>query len=108
MIAPQRKRQKQEKQFNAALKKGDRVVTISGMHGKVLDLNEDGTCILETSAGRIKFDRASISMEKSKRLSASTRKKITIVFLKKAAPFGRLFLILIVLTRTYSLPQFLL
>lgn len=74
MIAPQRKRQKQEKQFNAALKKGDRVVTISGMHGKVLDLNEDGTCILETGAGRIKFDRASISMEKSKRLSAPAKK----------------------------------
>ena len=74
MIAPQRKRQKQEKLFNAALKKGDRVVTISGMHGKILDLNEDGTCILETSAGRIKFDRASISMERSKKLSAPAKK----------------------------------
>lgn len=74
IIAPQRKRQKQEKQFISALKKGDRVVTISGLHGKVLDLNEDGTCILETGAGKIKFDRSAISMEKSKRLSAPAKK----------------------------------
>lgn len=74
LIAPQRKRQKQEKQYIAELKKGDRVVTISGMHGKVLDLNEDGTCIIETGAGKIKFDRSAISMEKSKRLNAPAKK----------------------------------
>ena len=74
IIAPQRKRQKQEKQFIAALKKGDRVVTISGMHGKVLDLNDDGTCIIETGAGKIKFDRSAISMEKSKATAAPAKK----------------------------------
>lgn len=74
MIAPQRKRQKQEKQFAAELKKGDRVVTISGMHGKVLDLNDDGTCIIETGAGKVKFDRSAISMEKSRKLNAPAKK----------------------------------
>ena len=39
MIAPQMKRAKKEKKFAAELKRGDRVVTKSGVHGKVVDLN---------------------------------------------------------------------
>lgn len=69
MIRPQMKRQKDEKKFAEALKKGDKVITKSGMHGKVVDLNDkDFSCILETMAGRIKFDRSAISMELSKKL----------------------------------------
>lgn len=71
MIRPQMKRQKQEKNFSANLKKGDRVVTKSGMHGKVLDFSEKlDAVILETGAGKITFDRASISVELSKKLNA--------------------------------------
>ena len=73
MIRPQMKRQKQEKQFAAALKKGDRVVTKSGMHGKVLDLNDDGTCVIETGAGKVKFERSAISMEMSAKLNAPAK-----------------------------------
>ncbi len=76
MIAPQMKRAKQEKQFAAALKKGDRVITKSGMHGKVVDLNDkDNSCIIETMAGKIKFDRSAISMEMSKKLNTVPAKK---------------------------------
>jgi len=71
MIAPQMKRSKQEKKFASELKRGDRVVTKSGMHGKVVDLNDkDSTCVIETSAGKIKFDRSAISMEMSAKLNA--------------------------------------
>ncbi|HMC00569.1 MAG TPA: preprotein translocase subunit YajC [Flavobacteriaceae bacterium] len=70
MIAPQMKRAKKEKKFAAELKKGDRVVTKSGMHGKVIDLNEkDGSCVIETMAGKIKFERSAISMEMSNKLN---------------------------------------
>lgn len=70
MIAPQMKRQKKEKKFANELKRGDRVVTKSGMHGKVIDLNEkDNTCVIETLAGKIKFERSSISMEMSASLN---------------------------------------
>ena len=69
MIAPQMKRAKKEKVFAADLKKGDRVVTKSGMHGKVLELNEkDNSCVIETLAGKIKFERSAISMEMSLKL----------------------------------------
>ena len=72
MIRPQIKRQKDEKKFAQALKKGDKVVTKSGLYGKVVDLNDkDFSCILETMAGRLKFDRSAISMEMSKKANAS-------------------------------------
>lgn len=75
MIAPQRKRQKQEKKFSEELKKGDKVVTKSGMHGKVVDLNDsDFSCVIETMAGKIKFDRTAISMEMSKKVNAPEKK----------------------------------
>ena len=76
MIAPQMKRAKKEKVFAAALKRGDKVITKSGMHGKVAELNDkDNSCIIETSAGKIKFDRSAISMEMSSKLNAPVAKK---------------------------------
>lgn len=75
MIRPQMKRQKDEKKFSAELKRGDRVITKSGLHGKVVDLNDkDFSCILETMAGKLKFDRSAISMEMSKKLSVPEKK----------------------------------
>lgn len=72
MIAPQMKRAKKEKKFANELKRGDKVVTKSGMHGKVVDLNEkDNSCVIETMAGKIKFERSAISMEMSQKLNAS-------------------------------------
>jgi len=75
LIRPQQKKAKQEKQFAANLKKGDRVITMGGMHGKVLDLFDDGTCIIESLAGKMKFERSAISMEKTARLNAPIKEK---------------------------------
>lgn len=76
MIRPQMKRQKDEKKFAQALKKGDKIVTKSGLHGKVVDLNDkDFSCIIETMAGRLKFDRSAISMEMSSKLNAVPKEK---------------------------------
>ncbi|MDM9630821.1 preprotein translocase subunit YajC [Robiginitalea aurantiaca] len=74
MIRPQMKRQKDEKKFAEALKKGDKVITKSGLYGKVVDLNDkDFSCIIETMAGRLKFDRSAISMELSKKLNTPAK-----------------------------------
>ncbi len=63
MIRPQMKKQKQQNTFRQEIKKGDKVVTIGGMHGKIAELN-DKTFILEGEGGvRHKFERSSISME---------------------------------------------
>lgn len=71
MIRPQMKRSKDEKKYAAELKRGDRVITKSGLHGKIMDLNDkDSSCVIETMAGKLKFDRSAISMEMSKKLNA--------------------------------------
>lgn len=76
MIAPQMKRAKQEKKFAAELKRGDKVITKSGLHGKVIDLNDkDNSCVIETMAGKIKFERSAISMEMSKKLNTPATTK---------------------------------
>ena len=73
MIAPQMKRAKKEKKFSNELKKGDKIVTKSGMHGKIIELNDkDNSCVIETLAGKIKFERSAISMEMSQKANAST------------------------------------
>lgn len=76
MIRPQVKRQKNEKKFQASIKKGARVITTSGIHGKIVDLiDNDNTCIIETGAGKIKFERSAISMELSKKYLPKELKK---------------------------------
>ena len=75
MIRPQVKKQNQEKNFVGELKKGAKVITKSGMHAKVLDINQDGTCLLETSAGKMKFEISAISMDMSKKLNSPEKKK---------------------------------
>ncbi|KAA5823409.1 preprotein translocase subunit YajC [Algibacter amylolyticus] len=71
MIAPQMKRAKKEKKFAAELKRGDKVITKSGLHGKIAELNDkDNSCVIETMAGKLKFDRSAISMEMSSKLNA--------------------------------------
>ena len=64
------------KKFADVLKKGDKIITKSGMHGKIVDLSDkDSSCVIETMAGRIKFDRSAISMEMSKKLNVAVEKK---------------------------------
>ena len=76
MIRPQMKKAKQEKNFAAELKKGDRVITKSGMHGKIVDFSEkNNSVVIETGAGKITFDRSSISMEMSKKLNEPVTEK---------------------------------
>lgn len=73
MIRPQMKRSKQEKTFVQEIKKGDKVVTKGGMHGKIVELTDD-SCVIETLAGKIKFERSAISMEMSKKANGVVTK----------------------------------
>lgn len=67
MIRPQQKRQKLEKEFEKNLKVGDRIITKSGIHGKVAELAEDSV-VIETMAGKLKIERSAISNELSQKL----------------------------------------
>ena len=63
-IRPQAKKAKQQKSFIENLQKGDKIVTIAGIHGTVNKMNEDGTLSLEINPGSyIKIEKSAISME---------------------------------------------
>ncbi|MSP84619.1 MAG: preprotein translocase subunit YajC [Flavobacteriaceae bacterium] len=70
MIRPQQKRAKLEKQFESDVKVGDKIITKSGIHGKISELGET-TIIIETMSGKLKLERNALSME----MSASLNKK---------------------------------
>ena len=62
MIRPQIKKQKKEREYRSALKKGDKVVTIGGIHGKINDVKED-TFIVEVMGGNtLKIEKTAVSM----------------------------------------------
>ena len=70
MIRPQTKKMKDQKNFIEAIKKGDKVVTIGGIHGKIADINED-TYLLEIENGvKMKIDKVSVSLEASKKINS--------------------------------------
>ena len=64
MIRPQAKKAKDQKKFISNLQKGDKIVTIAGIHGTVNKVNDDGTLMLEVSPGSyIKIEKQAISLE---------------------------------------------
>ncbi|MBS1599228.1 MAG: preprotein translocase subunit YajC [Bacteroidetes bacterium] len=64
MIRPQAKKAKAAKQFQENMQKGDKIVTIAGIHGTVNKVNEDGTIMVETSPGSyLKIEKSAISIE---------------------------------------------
>ncbi len=62
MIRPQQKRQKEEKKFRESLQKGQQVVTIGGMHGKVVEVKETTVVIEVAHDVKIEMEKASIAM----------------------------------------------
>lgn len=61
MIRPQSKKAKEQKNMLSSLKKGDKIVTIGGIYGKIAEVKE-ATLILDTGKGNtIELDRNSIS-----------------------------------------------
>ena len=68
-IRPQSKKAKEQKLFITNIQKGEKIVTIAGIHGTINKVNEDGTINLETSPGSyIKIEKSAISMEWTKNL----------------------------------------
>jgi len=76
ILRPQINKQKKEKAFQAEIKKGAKVITTSGIHGKIVEINStDNTITIETGAGKIRFERSAISMELSKKYATAAPAK---------------------------------
>ena len=68
MIRPQMKKAKDEKKFRSELTKGKKIVTIGGIHGKVVDLKES-TILIEVDQGiKLKVERSAVSMNSTAEL----------------------------------------
>ncbi|WP_338872447.1 preprotein translocase subunit YajC [Spirosoma sp. SC4-14] len=73
MIRPQQKKQKDQKSFVDNLKKGDNVVTIGGLHGRIASV-EGTTVTLEVDRGvKMTFEKSSISREASAKPAESDK-----------------------------------
>jgi len=70
MIRPQAKKAKDQKKFIENLQKGDKIVTIAGIHGVINKVNDDNTIQLETNPGSyIKLEKSAISLEWTQQLN---------------------------------------
>ncbi len=67
MIRPQQKKQKDQKKFLENIKKGDQVITIGGVHGRVASIEGDTIVLDVEKGGKIRFEKSAISLESSKR-----------------------------------------
>ena len=69
MIRPQMKKQKELKKFRENLKVGDKVVTIGGIHGKILEISES-TILVNSEGSKIRFEKSAIASSTEDQLSA--------------------------------------
>ena len=73
LIRPQQKKAKDAKSFQQNLQKGDKVVTIAGIHGTINKVNEDGTISLEVNPGSyLRMEKSAISIEWSQQLNKAS------------------------------------
>ena len=61
LIRPQIKKQKKENKFRSELSKGDQIITIGGIHGKIIELKENSV-IIENYGVKMKIEKSAISM----------------------------------------------
>lgn len=74
MIRPQVKKAKDHKKLIEGLKKGDKIITTAGIHGRIADMN-DTTFLIEVEGGvKIRFDKSAVSLDATKAVVAPTAK----------------------------------
>src|SRR6187455_2450203 len=70
MIRPQMKKAKDQKKYIEALKKGDKILTIGGIYGKIVEVREDATIIMEVEDGtKMKISKNAVSNDSTSTLS---------------------------------------
>jgi len=72
-IRPQIKRTKDQKKFREAIKKGDKVITIGGIHGKIVEV-QDTTFTIEVEGGnRLKMEKSAIATSVEDQIQQPTK-----------------------------------
>ncbi len=68
MIRPQARKAKQQKNFRDNLKKGDKIITIGGIHGRILEVKETTIIIQTEGEGRLKIEKSAAAVDASSQL----------------------------------------
>jgi preprotein translocase subunit YajC len=75
MIRPQQKKAKEARKFRESLQKGSKVITIGGIHGRVVEVN-DTTVLLEVDSNvKLRFEKSAVAMDSSMQLNEATAKQ---------------------------------
>ncbi len=74
MIRPQQKKSKEAKKFRESLQKGSKVVTIGGIHGRIVEVNETNVLLEIDSNVRVRFEKSAIAMDSSMQLMEGNAK----------------------------------
>ncbi len=69
-IRPQMKKSKDQKKYREALKKGDKIVTIGGIHGKIVEVQERTFTIEVEGQNKLKVERTAVAMDAASQLGA--------------------------------------
>lgn len=73
LIRPQQKKQKEAQEFSNSMKIGDRIITIGGVHGKIVAINEDNTYTIQVDGPtRLKIEKSAVNADASKALQQNT------------------------------------
>ena len=72
MIRPQMKKQKLERDFRNTIQKGDKVVTIGGIHGRIIEVNDKTFMIEIDSNVKVRVEKSAISADATKALEQNT------------------------------------
>jgi preprotein translocase subunit YajC len=69
-IRPQMKRSKEQKKFRENLKKGDKIITIGGLHGKIVEV-QDTTFTIEVAENiRLRVEKSAVAMDGTSQIGA--------------------------------------
>ncbi len=70
-IRPQMRKSKEQKKYREALKKGDKIITIGGIHGKIVEVQETTFTIEVEGQNRLKIEKSAVAMDGSSQIGAS-------------------------------------
>lgn len=70
-IRPQMKKAKDQKKYREALKKGDKIITIGGIHGKIIEVQETTFTIEVEGQNRLKIEKSAVAMDSSSQIGAA-------------------------------------
>ncbi len=73
MIRPQMKKTKDQRKFKEEINKGDKIITIGGIHGKISEIRDQAFIIDVENGGKLKIDKTAVSMEMTRQLDKTNK-----------------------------------